>query len=689
MKIKTMAAAVAALGLTFQAGAAAADEGMWTFDNFPSALVKQKYGVNADQAWLDHVRGGTARIPGCSASIVSGQSLVLTNYHCVATCVQNLSTASKDYLRDGYGVGMAEERKCPGMWLEVLQSIKDVTAEVKAAGAGQSGAAYVHALEDAAGKIEKDGCGMNADGFHCQVINFYGGGQYKLYTFRRYDDVRLVFAPEFKTGFFGGDPDNFNFPRYNLDFGLVRVYDNGKPMVSPGHLRWNAAPPKVGEPIFVVGNPGSTQRLESIAQLETQRDFTLPLSVARTSERRGRIIRFSEESPENARVAQDVLEFLENGLKVTTGRMNALHDNAFFASKVAQENELRAKVRADAKLSAEIGDPWADMARAQAAYRDLYLNYSLLDAGAGGQSALFGYARTLVRATQAMAKPAGERGPEFADARLAQMQRGLLAPRPVEAGLEQLNLEFWLSKTRESLGADDPGTKLVLGRDSPEHLSQALVSGSKLADPAERKRLWDGGWAAVQASNDPMIKFVLALEPTSQSIRNEWRERVSGPTTSAETRIAQARFAVYGDRIYPDATFSPRITYGAIEGWMERGQPVNPITTFAGLFDRATGQPPFDLPDSWFRAKPKLNLATAFNFSGTLDITGGNSGSPTLNGKGEVVGAVFDGNIHSIGGDYGYNPADNRSVTVTAAAIQEALDKVYGRGDLVKELNSK
>jgi hypothetical protein len=394
VKIRTIAAAAAALGLVLQAGTAMADEGMWTFDNFPSALVKQKYGVNIDQAWLDHVRGGTARIPGCSASVVSSQSLVLTNYHCVATCVQQLSTATKDYLKDGHSALAADEKRCPGMWLEILQSITDVTPQVKAAGAGKSGADYVRALETATSQAEKEGC-AGKTGYHCQVIDLYGGGQYRLYAFRRYDDIRLVMAPEFKTGFFGGDPDNFNFPRYNLDFGLVRVYEDGKPLVSPNHLRWNASAPKAGEPVFVVGNPGSTQRLQSIAQLETLRDMTLPLAVMRTGERRGRIIRFSEESAENGRVAQDVLEFLENGLKVQYGQLQALHDTTFFASKVAQERDLRAKVAADPKLSAAIGDPWADLAKAQVAYRDLYLVRSTLDTGAGGQSALFGWARAL------------------------------------------------------------------------------------------------------------------------------------------------------------------------------------------------------------------------------------------------------------------------------------------------------
>jgi V8-like Glu-specific endopeptidase len=687
VKIRTNLAAGVALAMAFGVVGASADEGMWTFDNFPAAQVQQKYGVVVDQAWLDRVRAGTGRLRNCSASIVSPNGLVLTNYHCVAGCVQDLSTAQSDYLKNGFSAALAEERHCPGQTLEVLLSITDVTAKVRAAGEGKGGGELDKALSAAAAAIETEAC-ANKTGYRCQVVPLYGAAQYKLYTYRRFEDLRLVFAPEFRTGLFGGDPDNFNFPRYNLDFGLLRIYVDGKPLATPEHLRWNPAPPKAGQPIFVVGDPGGTERLRTISELETQRDLVLPIIVTRLAERRGRLIRFIEESAENARIGEDPLNSVENSFKVYKGRLQALDDRAFLQSKRDEEAALRARVAADPTLVQEIGDPWADMTAVQGAYRDLYPAYSSLETAPAGAQ-LFAWARTLVRGAQERPKPSADRLPEFADSRLGQVETQLFATPPVEPALEQLNLEFWLSKARETLTADDPAVRRLLGKESPENLSKRLVSGTKLADPAVRRALWQGGLTAVQASDDPLIRFVLASDPDAREVRKQWEARVKAPSEQASRRIARARFAVYGERLYPDATFTPRITYGAIEGWVERGQPVQPITTFAGFYDRATGQDPYEAAPSWIAAKSRVDLATPFDFAGTLDIIGGNSGSPTLDAKGDVIGAAFDGNIHSLGGDYGYDPRDNRSISVSAAAIQEALAKVYNRPDLVKELNAK
>ena len=668
------------------ASAAHADEGMWTFDNFPSAKVQAAYGVTVDQAWLDHVRGAAVRLSsGCSASVVTGEGLVLTNNHCVADCAQALSAPGRDYFKDGFQIaGRTEEKTCSGMQAEILTGITDVTDRVHGAGRGQTGQALVRARTAVTSTIEKEACAGDPK-FRCQVVDLYHGGQYKLYKYRKYSDVRLVFSPGVPAAFFGGDPDNFNFPRYDLDCAFVRLYEDGKPVLTPGHLKWNAAAPKAGEPVFVAGNPGGTDRQLTAAQLDLQRTLALPVVIAQYSELRGRIIRFGEESAEHKRIAGDLLFGLENSYKVYWGRLQALDNPAFMAAKRKDEADLKAKVKAvSGQLGPGFGDPWADIEKAQAQAQDLYLPNRMIERGPSG-SDLFSYARSLVRAAQERTKPSAERMAGYGDSQLPLLEKELLDPRPIYPELEQLTLEFWLSKTREYLTADAPGTKLLLGKDSPEVLSARLAQ-SGLGDPAMRKALWDGGLKAVQASDDPMIQYVLKIDAEARRQRMAYDEAVTGPTTAAAEKIARARFAVYGTSIYPDATFTLRLSYGKIDGWTYRGVTVPPFTTFSGLYERATGQDPFELDARWVAAKDKLTPTTVFDISTTNDIIGGNSGSPLVNAKGEVIGAIFDGNIHSLGGNYGYDPAINRSVAVSTAAISEAVRKVYGDEALAQEL---
>jgi hypothetical protein len=670
------------------AGAAWADEGMWTFDNFPAAKVKAAYGVEITPAWLDHVRGAAVRLStGCSASVVTANGLVLTNNHCVADCAQDLSVAGRDYFKTGYLAATAEEEKtCAGMQAEILASISDVTPRMTSAGAGLTGEALVKARTAASSTIEKEGCGDDPK-FRCQVVNLYHGGQYKLYKYRKYSDVRLVFSPGVQTAFFGGDPDNFNFPRYDLDSAFVRLYENGQPVATPDHLHWNAAAPTAGEPVFVAGNPGGTDRQLTVSQLETQRDLSIPITLMQFSELRGRLIRFGEENAENKRMAGDLLFGLENSYKVYYGRLFTLNDPAFMDAKRQAEAQLKADAKTHAaKLGASFGDPWGQIAKSQQATQAIYLPYRMVERGPLG-SKLFDYAKDLVRAAEEREKPSAERLPGYADSQLALLEKEVLDPAPVERPLEQLTLEFWLSKSREYLTADDPNTKLLLGRDSPEALSTALAA-SHLGDPKLRKALWDGGLKAIQASDDPMIQYMLRIDPAARALLTRYNEEVVGPTTPAAEKIAKARFAIYGDKIYPDATFTLRLSYGKIAGWTYRGVTVPPFTTFSGLYERATGEPPFDLDPRWVAAKGRLSPDTVFNIATTNDIIGGNSGSPLIDAKCQVIGAVFDGNIHSLGGDYGYDGSLNRGVVVSAAAVTEALQKVYGADALVKELTS-
>ena len=679
-------AAAAGLAIAFSASA---DEGMWTFDSFPAGRVKEAYGATIDQPWLDRVQAASVRIPGCSASIVSKDGLVLTNNHCVVSCLTALSDPTTDHLKDGFlTAARTEERTCPGMTGEVLQSITDITAGVHAATAGKSGKAYSDARQAAFVAAEGDICQAEA-GIRCQTITLYRGGKFAVYRYRRYTDLRLVFAPEFATAFFGGDPDNFNFPRYDMDAAFLRLYDDGKPVATPTFLKWNAAAPKAGDVTFVSGNPGSTERLLTVSQLETARDLGVPIAQLQRSELRGRLIEFGRRSPETQRMVADAIFSLENRFKVAYGRQLALNNPTFMGARRKAEAELRAKVAADPALSEEIGDPWAELDAVQVAYARDYMAYNQLEADAGKGSRLFEYARTLVRAAEERARPTADRLPEFSDSRLAATQRRLMTAGKLEPALDQLYVEFWLLKAREYLVADPAAIDGLLGKESPQALAARLVGGSKLGDPTVRQTLWDGGLDAIKASDDPMIRYVLKTDAAARAARLTWEAEVTTPTDRAAEHVARARFAVYGDIVYPDATFSLRLSYGKVAGWTWQGREVTPFTTFGGLLTRETGAEPYAMAPRWLAAKDRLNPNTVYDFATTNDIIGGNSGSPVINARGEVIGTAFDGNIHSIAGAYGYDASVNRTVVVSTAAITEALTKVYGRDALVRELLGK
>jgi hypothetical protein len=617
---------------------------------------------------------------------VSGEGLVLTNHHCARDCLQQNSTAERDYIRDGFAAtGRGDERKCAGMQAEILLSITDVTDRVANAFKGKTGRDYLRARDAEAAAIEKEACAGKEATQRCQVLTLYQGGQYKLYVFRKYDDVRLVFAPEEAMAFFGGDPDNFNFPRYDLDFSFVRLYENGRPAATPQHLTWSTAAPKPGEPVFVAGNPGSTSRQLTADQLVSLRSFALPDTLLQLSELRGRYIRYGEESPEQSRTVNRDLFGTENSFKALRGQFQALSDDRFIAEKRAGDQALKARVDADPTLKTETGDPWKTIADLQPRRAALYDTYVLAEGRAGFGSTLFEYARALVRAAEERSKPAADRLPEYSESRIPLLEKEILDAEPVYPGVEQLEMEFWLTKLREYLTADAPETKAFLGKESPETISKRLAT-SKLGDPAMRKALWDGGLAAVRASTDPLIRYVLQTDEVSRTARRTYENEITGPSDRAAEAIAKARFAVYGTSVYPDATFSLRLSYGAVEGWSLGGKTVQPFTRMGGMYDRWTGEAPFDLPKRWLDAKGKINGDTVFDISTTNDIIGGNSGSPLIDAKGQVVGAVFDGNIYSLGGAFGYDPKLNRAVSVSTAAITEALAKVYDDPALLKEL---
>jgi Peptidase S46 len=666
--------------------ASRAEEGMWTFDNFPMARANQALGTRIDQAWLDRVRLSSVRFGGCSAGIVSSDGLVMTNNHCVATCVANLSTPAVNYAETGFTPRRREdEAKCPGGLAEVLLSITDVTKRVQAAGQSLSGQAFIAARVAEAGRVENEACAGDATR-RCVVVSLYRGGQFKLYVYRLYTDVRLAFAPEDRAATFGGDPDNFNFPRFAVDAAFIRLYENGRPAATPTHFTWNASRPTEGQPVFVSGSPGATQRLLTQDQLMTVRDVVLPMDQLIASELRGRLLQFSARGGEHAFIAMDAIDTLENTYKRGLGRMRALVDPAFMARLAEKETEFRRRVAADSALARRVGDPWADLAAVQPKQRELYPAYSLLESRTGGGSILFGWATTLVRGAQERAKPSDQRLPEFTDSRLTSVEARLFAERPVHRELDRLQVEWWLSKTREWLTADDSRVRTLLGRESPEGLASRLIEGTTLADPGVRRTLWQGGLAAIQVSTDPLIRYALAIQEPTRAVRRAWEETVQAPSDRASERLADARFAVYGDSTYPDATGTLRLSYGRVEGSDVPGQRFGPFTTFAGLWDRATGAPPFDVAPKLLAAKSRIDPATVLDMTVSSDTIGGSSGSPAINAAGEMIGANFDSTVLTQRNAYGYDRDVNRSIIVSCAAVTTVLRNVYGMERLVEEL---
>jgi Peptidase S46 len=677
---------VVLMGLLAVSATTRAEEGMWTFDNFPIARVNETLGTRIDQAWLDRVRLSSVRFGGCSAGIVSAEALVMTNNHCVATCVANLSTVTANYADTGFTPQRREdEKKCPGGLAEVLLSITDVTGRMQAAGGSLSGQAFIAARDAEAGRIESEVCARDATR-RCIVVSLYRGGQFKLYVYRLYTDVRLAFAPEDRAATFGGDPDNFSFPRFAIDAAFIRLYENGRPAVTPTHFTWNASRPTEGQPVFISGSPGATQRLLTQDQLMTVRDVVLPMDQLLASELRGRLLQFSAQGGEQAFVATDSIDTLENTYKRGLGRMRALVDSAFMARRAREEAEFRRRVAADTALSRRIGDPWADLTAVQPTQRELYPAYSLLESRVGGGSMLFGWAMTLVRGAQERAKPSDQRLPEFTDSRLSGVETRLFAERPVYPALDELQLEWWLSKTREWLTADDTRVRTLLGKESPEGLAARLIRNTTLADPGVRRMLWQVGLGAIQASTDPLIRYALAIQEPTRAVRRAWEETVQSPTDRASERLAAARFAVYGDSVYPDATGTLRLSYGRIEGSDVPGQRFAPFTTFAGLWDRATGAPPFDVAPKLLAAKNRIDPAMVLDMTVSSDTIGGSSGSPVINAAGEMIGANFDSTVLTQRNAYGYDRDVNRSIIVTSAAVTTVLRDVYGMERLVEEL---
>jgi hypothetical protein len=675
---------------TWIARSASADEGMWTFDRFPSAAVAKSHGVEIDQPWLERVRQSVVRLSGCTGSFVSANGLILTNHHCVEGCLAEHSTREKSLIDSGVlAVHPEDELRCAAQIADVLVATENVTAAVAAATRGSDERAAKAQRRKALTDLEQrceDTAKSNGAPLKCEAVTLYGGGEHWLYKYRRYTDVRLAFTPEDGIAAFGGDPDNFQFPRWCLDMALLRAYVDGHPADTPQHFTIDFDGPKAGQTVFVAGHPGSTDRLLTVAQLTEARNLELPPWLLGASELRGRLIQFGKTSAAAERITRDRLNGLENNIKRNRKLLDALLDDEQMQRKRDDERDLRERVAKDSALHASVGDPWARIEDAMRVQATFLLRHTYLEDATGFNSRLFRVARTLLRGAAERDKPNADRLREYTDAALPRLEQQLAAPTPVFPELEELTMSFSLERMREWLGPDDAIVRRLLATDSPDSLAHTLVTGSKLGDPDVRMRLWKGGTAAVDASHDPMIELARGIDPEARALRKRQEDEVDAITELAGEAIAKARFAVFGTSVYPDATFTLRLNVGTVQGWEENGMPVAPFTQLGGIFERATGKPPFAVPESWTKARPTLDLATPFNLSTSNDIVGGNSGSPLIDASGRIVGLIFDGNIHSISGAYWFDAAKNRAVAVDTSAIREALTKVYRTTRFADEL---
>jgi hypothetical protein len=661
---------------------------MWTFDVPPLEYWRARYGFTPDQAWMDHARLSAVRYGGgCSASFVSPEGLVMTNHHCARGCIESATRTGENFLSNGFlAPTRAEERPCQGLVLDQLQEISDVTPRVTAAvPARATDAQSAEARREAIRGIERE-CGAAAADRFCQVVTFYRGGQFKLYRFRRFSDVRLVFAPESQMAFFGGDPDNFTYPRHDLDVSFVRAYVDGEPARTE-HFRWSAAGSREGEVVFVIGNPGSTGRLNTMAQLEYLRDVQYPANLAAFARMIPAYEEAGREDSAKALSYRNTIFGLQNSQKAIAGYRSGLLDSTMMARKAAWEGEFRAKVQADPALRQQYGDAWGviegtrrEAARLAPAVRNHTFN-------AYG-SRLLSLAGLTVRYPAERALPDSARRPQFRDASKAALERNLFSGTAPDPALETRLLAGWLANMAADLPPADPVRQAALGTRTPAEAARALVEGTKVGDSAFRRQLAEGGAAAVQASDDPLIALARVIEPHEARVQRDVAA-LGDREGEADTRVARALLAVYGNTVAPDATFSLRISDGEVKPYPANGTMVQPFTTFYGLFDRSAGwggKEPWHLAPRWVERRSALDLATPLNGVSTNDIIGGNSGSPVINRNHEIVGLIFDGNIEMLPGRFLFTEAVPRSVWVDSRGLLEALRKVYQADALAAEL---
>jgi hypothetical protein len=659
---------------------------MWLLDRFPRDLVRQRYKFEVTDAFLDKMRLASVRFnSGGSASFVSPRGLLFTNHHVGADCIQKLSTAKSDYMANGFHARTeAEEKACPDLEINILVRMDDITAKVDSVTA-PTPAERNKARKAKLTELEKQCVDASGGKNTCEAVTLYSGGRYMLHEYKKYTDVRLVFAPEYSVAAFGGDPDNFTFPRYCLDFALFRAYDNGKPIASKDYFPWSKTGAKEGELTFVPGNPGSTGRLDTYAQLEYQRDSAYPNGLAFLDEMIAALKDFGKRDAESKRLADAELQSYQNSYKAYDGFLRGLNDPKLMDRKQSEESKLRKAIADDPGKQAEYGQTWDEIAGALAKWRPSLLEFYALERIPGNAQHLH-LAREALRLAVERGKPDGERLREYTTPAIPAIEQDLYSPAPISDAMEEVRLAAVLREMTARLGADHPVMIEALAGRTAEVAAKAYIAGSRIKDIAFRKTVAADAKAAL-ASDDPMIRLARLLDEPARALRKRYENEVESILLANASKIARARLAAYGDSEYPDATFTLRVTFGDIRGYKDAsGKAVPWATEIGGIYGRATGVEPFALPKSWIASKKKLNHKTPFNYVTTTDTHGGNSGSPTIDTKGEIVGILFDGNIEGLPNRFVFTDDQARSVHVASQGIVEALRKVYNAKRILAEL---
>ncbi len=658
---------------------------MWTFEAPPLEYWKTTYNFTPDQRWLDHVRLASVRLPNCSASFVSMNGLVMTNHHCARQCIEESSSKDSNYIETGFAAAnLRDEKKCAGLYVDQLISIEPVTDRIRAAVTATTPGERATQRTESIAAIQRQ-CETGTANT-CQVVSLYQGGISSLYRYKRYSDVRLVMAPDGQIAFFGGDPDNFTYPRYNLDLTLLRVYQNDVPFKPTDFLKWSAGGPVENEAVFVVGNPGSTGRLNTVAQMEFLRDVQYPAILAGYGRQLGIYSQLAKDDTAAARRYQNDVFGIANSQKAVTGYRTGLVDSARAAKKLAFEREFRARINADPALRAQYGGTWDAIAAAQRQLASF--SPTLRYHGFAGGSQLLTIAAQIVRVASESAKPNAQRLVAYRGPGLETIKAAVVRERNIDVAFERLALAAQLRAAQSELPAGDPYLVAALAGRTPEAAAAALVTGTSLTNTAARRTLIEGGASAVAASTDPLIALARAIDPLNRAVIMRADSLNAIIATNAEL-IGQAIFAVYGTALPPDATFSLRISDGVVKSYPSNGTIAPYKTTFFGLYERSAAfdnKDPFHLPQRWIARRDRLDMPTGFNFVSTNDIIGGNSGSPVINRNAEVVGLAFDGNIENVPNRFLFDASIGRTVSVHSAGMIEALRKMYDGGRIADEL---